>query len=276
MRAALPFLLLVLVLVAPLASARPPAPPAALGIHITDVYTWKESDGDEFFNANITLFFKLSADDPDQVNGDYRYNLTVLETYFGSLTTTQQLCAPDVVGVCTTADLAPGTFYAVADAPGWVKFTQEYSGDPRKDTTLTFNLTTDKLSGADARVSGHSCTVRFVSGVAGVREDCGLINIPWAVFDPQTPTFPLLDVPAMAEPLGVPADVLGLLLGGGAVFMAAITGFLVGGPVVAAVGAAGGFALAYQLSLFPMWLVIVMFLVFVAVVGLSFNRGAGS
>jgi hypothetical protein len=198
--------------------------------------------------------FTVSAQDPDQVQGD----LTYVVRY-----TTEQLDGVFLEYVDpTTGD----------DAAGVRFFTDQYAGG----ATVLARYDVYVKDQRTRLWSEASCYIELDQDIIHYQSACGNLTVPDVTLNPNGPQFPLVNVTAGADALGLSDTQFGLILGGGTIATGAMLGAAVGGGVIgAAVGGTMAFALAASLNLVPLWAVVLVFMAAVGIAVTFWTRGSG-
>lgn len=120
-----------------------------------------------------------------------------------------------------------------------------------------------------------SCSALAQMGVVYSSDGCGSRGASSGDLEQGDPSFPGMDVPALATAIGVSTATLGLVLGALTILGAALTGYWHAKSVGAFMGTVLGVGLAAALNLFGLWVVVVIFLLAVTAIVLKLNGGGG-
>lgn len=125
------------------------------------------------------------------------------------------------------------------------------------------------------RWSNLSCAVTANTGHLYETNTCGNLGDSFA-FDTDGPTFPMVNVPALATGLGITSTQAGLLLFGLFTFALVVGGYFKAGVVGAFLGLILGIAASASLALIPLWIIVAIVMVAASVIVLTLTRGGAS
>jgi hypothetical protein len=246
------------------------SPPLGTTATVTSPYANPSNPGGSSV-TNFTAAF--SAQDPDQVNGSYNYYGWASYVQPGPLAVNQTItCGLSRTGVheCVTIAGTLDINQTGGDLPGvksWQTFGQGPSGGAAPLwvwASARDNLTHQR--------SFFGCTAQVMEGTNGSANACGtepptglagyIIGAPQG--PPTSPVFPGVNVASLSAGVGVSQTTMGFFLGAILIVAGAGGGLLFAKTVGAIVGTVCAVTATFLLDLWPMWLLIVFFIVLMA------------
>lgn len=228
--------------------------PPGFSVVVTDAIG--ESQTGAMQSGSVELRWRLSEDDPNQLNGSFEYMLF-------------QGLDPELPLVEGFLTLDP---FGAGDGSG-IRF---YDFDYQGTAPSQFQYAVKARDNVTRQRSDFSCVLVVDDGVIFDQYACGTLGVPGVGIAPGTPTFPLVDVPQAATDLGLSQDALGLGLGAGLVLVAGVGGVVFAGVIGGITGTTLGAVVGTALGLIPLWGLAVAFLAAVGVIVLILTRGGGA
>lgn len=204
--------------------------------------------------GEVLIRVGLSPDDPDQEQGDFEYWIGTSKFPYNATFSLDEdpTGAEDADGVRNYTRVAP-------TMPAGTSYKLYVKAQARDPLTLEH--------------SQYSCMIDFQEGIQFDGASCGSLGRPNVGPAPGEPAYPFVDLPMLEDAVGFDADILHGMLAAMTVLGVAFVGYAAAsGPGAVAAGVIGiGFVVA--LGLFPVWAVVVLFMVAVGVIVFKFKGG---
>lgn len=214
--------------------------------------------------SRTTQYWKLSPSDLNQSYGSFDYY------YFRSSTNPPQsaLVYRGVKDALTAQEVCCGNGTRDnSDAP-WTSFDSSNVVNPLFVRVLARDNQTHQQSEL-------SCFVQVQQGQQYSEAACGNITLPLAIIGAGDPAFPLVDIPTYATAFGTTVPLFAAFMGFILLAACVIGGYRVAKGFGATVLGFSGFGAAVSMNLFPVWWIIIAFMVLLLILLTRIARPSG-